>query len=60
MIGKASELAGTYEQIERELRSQYLLAFLPNPAPPPGKYRLVEVRIKDGNLRARTMRGYLP
>jgi VWFA-related protein len=60
MIGKASELAETYEKIERELRSQYLLAFLPDPAPPPGKYRLVEVRIKDGSLRARTMRGYLP
>jgi VWFA-related protein len=59
-IGEASELAGVYEEIERELRSQYLVAY--NSTLPDGErgFREVEVEVRGGKLKARTIRGYYP
>ena len=55
---KAEELPAIYEQIERELRSRYLVAYSSNQAgSKPGIFREVEVRTKRG-LKARTARGY--
>ncbi len=59
-IAKATELAGVYEQIERELRSQYLLAFSPNPAPREGERHSIEVKVGRPGLKARSARGYTP
>lgn len=60
-ISAAEELTGVYDQIEEELRSQYLLAY--NSDRPAGvdddEYRTVEVRVKGG-LVARTISGYYP
>jgi VWFA-related protein len=58
-VGKAAELASVYAEIERELRSQYLLAFAPNPPGKPGIFSPVEVKVKGG-LKARAPRGYYP
>jgi VWFA-related protein len=58
-VGKAEELSGVYAEIERELRSQYLLAFAPNPPGKTGEFAPVEVRVKGG-LKARAPRGYYP
>lgn len=55
---KPEELPAIYEQIERELRSRYLLAYNSNQAlGAPGTFREVEVKVKRG-LKARTARGY--
>lgn len=42
----AGELDETFDRIDRELRTQYRLAYYPNPRPPDGAYRTVEVRVK--------------
>jgi Ca-activated chloride channel homolog len=45
-----SELNSVFDHIDRELRTQYLLSYYPNPQPPPGSYRHVEVKVKSGDL----------
>jgi VWFA-related protein len=55
---KPEELPAIYAQIERELRSRYLVAYNSNQAgAKPGIFREVEVKVKRG-LKARTSRGY--
>jgi VWFA-related protein len=60
-IRQAAELHGIYEEIERELRSQYLVAYNSDrPQTAEEEFREVEVRVKGGKLSARTIRGYYP
>jgi Ca-activated chloride channel family protein len=59
-VNKASELAGVYEQIDRELRSQYFVAFAPDPPPVEGERHTVAVEVRGGKLKARSARGYTP
>jgi hypothetical protein len=39
-----------FDRINRELRTQYLLGYYPNPPPKPGSTRHVEVTVKSGDL----------
>lgn len=56
---KAEELPNIYAQIERELRSRYLVAYNSNQSgSTPGAFREVEVKVKKNGLKARTARGY--
>ncbi len=57
-IKEATELSKVYEEIERELRSQYLVAYNSNQQGESGQYHEVEVKVRDGKLKARTIRGY--
>jgi Ca-activated chloride channel homolog len=58
-IDAVGRLAGIYERIERELRSQYILGFYPSAAArESGEWRTVEVRVDQGS--AKTLRGYYP
>ena len=57
-ISEAEELSGVYSEIEDELRSQYFLAYPPDRPGGDGKFRTIEVKARDGKLRARTIRGY--
>jgi Ca-activated chloride channel homolog len=41
-----SEVNAMYDRIDRELRTQYRIAYYPNPRPPAGAYRTLEVRVK--------------
>jgi VWFA-related protein len=59
-VSKAVELVGVYEEIERELRSRYLLAFQSQVTAGAGGYRQIEVKMKKAGLKARTARGYYP
>ena len=40
------ELGEMFDRIDRELRTQYRLGYYPNPRPPDGTYRALEVRVK--------------
>ena len=60
VISAASELAGVYQRIEEELRSQYLLGYTPTrPASEKG-FRKVEVKVLRKGATARTIPGYAP
>jgi Ca-activated chloride channel family protein len=52
-----NQLDSIFDQIDRELRTQYLLGYYPNPMPPPGSYRRVDVKVKSGDL-VRFRKGY--
>jgi Ca-activated chloride channel family protein len=41
-----SELGAMFDRIDRELRTQYRVAYYPDPRPPAGTYRTLEVRVK--------------
>ena len=59
-VKKALELVGAYDEIEKELRSQYLIAY--NSDQPTGQeaeFRSVEVKVRGG-AKARTISGYYP
>ncbi|MEA2337026.1 MAG: hypothetical protein QOE82_1033 [Thermoanaerobaculia bacterium] len=58
-IEQASELSRIYNDIQNELRSQYILGFYPPEGVKPGsKWRAVDVQVSDG--KAKTIRGYYP
>ena len=59
-VSKADELDAVYSEISRELRSQYLLAFAPNPPGKEGVFSVVEVKAQGGKLKTRAPRGYYP
>ncbi len=59
-VSKAVELSGVYADISRELRSQYLLAFAPEPPGKDGVFSEVEVKAQGGKLKTRAPRGYYP
>ena len=53
------ELDGIFEEINRELRTQYRLAYYPNPAPPPRSMRNVEVNVVAGAAGRGDPGGYI-
>jgi Ca-activated chloride channel homolog len=54
---EVSQLDAIFERINRELRTQYRLAYYPQPRPPQGTYRSIEVRVK-GNYKVRYRKSY--
>jgi Ca-activated chloride channel homolog len=52
------ELAAIFDQIDKELRTQYRLAYYPNPRGPANSYRNIEVKIA-GNYHVRHRKTYL-
>ncbi|RMH23394.1 MAG: VWA domain-containing protein [Acidobacteria bacterium] len=61
-IKNADELSSVYDEIEEELRSQYLVAYNSDQIGEPGTYRQVRVEVRAGGrkLKARTIAGYYP
>ena len=60
-IERAKELEGIYDVIQRELRSQYLLAYQSTrEGGDPDKFRSVEIKLARPGLEAKTVRGYYP
>jgi Ca-activated chloride channel homolog len=58
-IENAKELERVYDDIQNELRSQYVLGFYPAPdIKPGGKWRELEVKVAEGKVK--TIRGYYP
>ncbi|HEX5761095.1 MAG TPA: VWA domain-containing protein [Thermoanaerobaculia bacterium] len=58
-LQSAAELDGIYTIIQRELRSQYLVAYQSANTTGEG-FRTVEVKVARSGLEAKTMRGYYP
>ncbi len=52
-----SQLDAIFDRINRELRTQYRLGYYPQPRPPQGAYRTIEVRVK-GNYKVRYRKSY--
>ena len=44
-LDEPSQIQSMFDQINRQLRTQYLLAYYPQPTPPPGSDRHVELRV---------------
>ncbi|MEM9596833.1 MAG: VWA domain-containing protein, partial [Acidobacteriota bacterium] len=59
-IKEAEDLKDVYAEIERELRSQYLIAYNSDQDASQEAFRRVEVTVQDGKLEARTIGGYYP
>ncbi|MCG8455565.1 MAG: VWA domain-containing protein, partial [Holophagales bacterium] len=59
-IREAEDLRGVYAEIERELRSQYLVAYNSESTKNREEYREVALKVRGGGLEARTIRGYYP
>ncbi len=58
-IDNVTDLTRIYNEIQTELRSQYVLGFYPPDGVKPGsKWREVSVQVSEG--RAKTIRGYYP
>jgi Ca-activated chloride channel family protein len=53
----ASQLNDMFDRIDRELRTQYRLGYYPQPRPPGGVYRQIEVRVK-GDYAVRYRKSY--
>src|SRR5712692_574013 len=54
----AQELGAIFDRIDRELRTQYLLAYYPTPRGPASTYRFIQVKVL-GNYHARDRKSYL-
>lgn len=58
-IENAADLQTAYAEIEKELRSQYLIAYKSDQGNKQG-FREIAVKVRGGKLEARTIRGYYP
>jgi len=58
-IETVAELASIYQRIEKEIRSQYLIAYQSSHGTADDGFRLVDVKVRSGG-EARTLRGYYP
>jgi Ca-activated chloride channel homolog len=58
ILDDMSQIGAMFDRIDRELRTQYLLGYYPEPAPPPGSYRHVQLTVK-GNYVVRYRKEYL-
>ncbi len=47
-LDELEQLDAMFERINRELRTQYLLGYYPQPRPPAGAYRHIELRVNGG------------
>jgi Ca-activated chloride channel family protein len=54
---EVSQLDAIFDRINRELRTQYRLGYYPQPRPPQGAYRSIEVRVR-GNYKVRYRKSY--
>lgn len=59
-IKDVKRLDETYSQLEKDLRSQYLIAYSTESSKTDKQYRTVEVTVDRTDARVRTIRGFLP
>jgi VWFA-related protein len=59
-IKDVAQLDETYAQLEKELRSQYLISYQTESSRQDQAYRTIEVKVDHPDARVRTIRGYIP
>ena len=59
-VKDADALEGIYATIEKELRSQYLIAYQSGNTTGANDFRTVDLKVAQPGLEAKTMRGYYP
>jgi VWFA-related protein len=59
-IDAANHLGKIYAEINEELRSQYLISYVPQNKSVNNQWRKIEVKMSPENLTARTISGYYP
>jgi Ca-activated chloride channel family protein len=59
-IKDVKQLKETYVQLEKDLRSQYLVSYNTESSKNDTKYRTVEVKVDRPDARVRTIRGFVP
>lgn len=59
-VNAGAELDKVFETVEKELRSQYMLAYQSTGQGPDDKFRAVEVKVSKPGLEAKTLKGYYP
>ena len=59
-IKDVKQLKDTYAQLEKDLRSQYLLSYYSESTKKDTKYRTVEVKVDRPDAKVRTIRGFIP
>jgi len=59
-IKDVKALPDTYVQLEKELRTQYLITYNAEASKKDQKYRTVEVKVDRPDAKVRTIRGYIP
>lgn len=58
-LGRSEEIAGSYEEILRELREQYVLGYYPDPTDRDGRWREVRIEVEGHRgLEIRCREGY--
>lgn len=60
LVGNVKNLGETYAQLEKDLRSQYLVAYETESSKKDRAYRVVQVDVDQPGARVRTIRGFLP
>jgi Ca-activated chloride channel family protein len=59
-VQNAAELDAIYSTIEKELRSQYLIAYQSGNTTGANEFRTVDLKVSQPGVEAKTMRGYYP
>ena len=59
-IREIAELEAIYSQIQRELRSQYLIAYQSSNTSEEEEFRVVDLKIRRPNVEVKTLSGYYP
>ena len=59
-IGNVKQLAETYKILEKDLRSQYLIAYQSETTKTDQAYRSILVKVDRPDAKVRTIRGYIP
>lgn len=59
-IKDVKALPDTYVQLEKELRTQYLITYNAEASKKDQRYRTVEVKVDRPDAKVRTIRGYIP
>jgi VWFA-related protein len=59
-VSEKSELDKIYDDINRELRTQYLIAYTSNSEDPPDELRKIKVDVNRKGVKVRTITGYFP
>jgi VWFA-related protein len=57
-VNRAKDTSAAFQQIARELRTQYLLGYTPTNTKHDGSFRKIRVQVRNGDYKVQARRGY--